>query len=1042
MKLNPIMIAVALCCLNVSAHADDVRRPYIVQLGDRPVASYSGGVSGYVATQPATGQALDLTAPHVQLYGQYLEQQQASVLAAVAGAPVQYQYQLALNGFAAMLTDSEVRQLKARSDVLSISADGPRQLVTGRTPTFLGLDKAGGLWSQLGGQQHAGEDLVIGVVDSGVAPENPAFADRVDTNGVPTYDSKGALAYGAVPAGWRGSCVSGAGFDSSQCNNKLIGAQYFADGFMAAEGRMHWIEYFSARDSIGHGTHTASTSGGNARVAASIEGAAMGAISGIAPRARIAVYKVCWNAIDWKGAPANACYGSDSVAAIEQAIRDGVDAINFSISGGWELDDPVDRAFLNASNAGVFVAAPAGNEGPGHFTLSHIAPWLTTVAATTHDEETVATVTLGNGAQYRGISLNGTALPQTALVLSQDARLPAADLMKAQFCYSKNYEAHVLGTVPQLDPAKVAGKVVACRRGSNALENKSLAVQEAGGVGMILLDDGGGPVPITHTLPTVHVNQADAEKISLYLLKADAPPTAALSAYSKTTSKAPAPQVALFSSRGPNHADMSSLKPDLGAPGVNVLAGVVTDLSQAEHDKVAAGTLLPAPNWAYYSGTSMATPHITGLAVLLRQLHPDWSPAAVKSALMTTASSTLPDSFAGQSNAGTMPWSQGAGQVMPNRAMNPGLVYDIAPADYARYLCNAGILGQCGGGTAPSYNLNLPSITVYGATAVQSVTRRVTNVASSSATWQAKASLPGYQVSVSPSSLTLAAGASASFTLTLKRTVAQDAQWQYGALTWSSASQSVSSPLLAIPGRQVDIPSPVSSEKASSMRALSVYTANAGKLTSTIGGLKPVVRSSHEVAQAPFGSVDTLEQVRQACAAGQTGVTLIPVNVPAKAMTARFELFDRATGGSGNGAAHDLDLVLLDSSGAIHSSSRLQGSNEQITVEAPYPGNYRLCVVGTWIGDNGRTSFDLFSAIVTPDDNGTLKAVLPTRAYDGAYATVGLSWSGLAPGKRYVGALQLTDSAGNVGTTTVAVDTSDPVPVTRLHKQTPNRMQN
>jgi len=1040
MKLNPIMIAVALCCLGASAQADDIRRPYIVQLGDKPVASYAGGVSGYLATQPGSGRQLDLTAPHVQLYSQYLAQQQASVLAVVASAPVQYRFQLALNGFAAMLTDSEVRQLKARSDVLSISADGPRQLVTGYTPTFLGLNKEGGLWSQVGGQPRAGEDMVIGVIDSGIAPENLGFADRVDASGVPTRDSQGTLAYGAAPAGWRGSCISGAGFEASQCNNKLIGAQYFADGFMAAEnGQMHKIEFFSARDSIGHGTHTASTSGGNAKVPATIEGAAMGAISGIAPRARIAAYKVCWNGIDWKGDPANYCYGSDSVAAIEQAIRDGVDVINFSISGGWELDDPVDRAFLHASNAGVFVAAAAGNEGPGHFTLSHISPWLTTVAATTHDAESVASVTLGNGAQYRGISLNGTPLPQTALVLSHEVRLPGADLAKAQFCYSASYLP--FETTPQLDPAKVTGKIVACKRGGNTLGDKSLAVREAGGVGVILLDDGAGPTPISHTLPTVHVTAADAEKVSLYILKAGGQPTAALSAFSPVSGKGPAPQVAFFSSRGPNHADMSSLKPDLGAPGVSVLAGVAPSLSEAEHDKVAAGTLLPAPAWAYYSGTSMATPHITGLAALLRQLHPDWSPAAVKSALMTSTSSTLPDNMTGQTNAGTMPWSQGSGQVMPNRAMSPGLVYDIAAADYAKYLCNAGMLGQCGGGTAPSYNLNLPSITVYGATAVQNVTRRVTNVGPGAATWQARASLPGYDVTVSPSSLTLAPGASASFTLTLKRTVAQEFQWQYGSLTWSNGSQSISSPLLATPGRHVDIPSPVSSEKISSLRALSVYTANAGKLKATIGGLKPVVRSSHEVAQAPFGSVETLEQVKAACHAGQAGVTLIPVTLPAQTMTARFELFDRDTGGSGNGTTHDLDLVLLDSAGEINASSRLQGSNEQITVEKPYPGNYRLCVVGNWIGSNGSTSFDLSSAIVTPDDNGTLKASLPTKAYAGAFATVGLSWSGLAPAQRYVGALQLTDSAGNVGTTTVAVDTTDPVPVARLRKQSTDRIK-
>jgi hypothetical protein len=1024
MKLKPIMIAVALCCLGASAHADETRRPYIVQLGDKPVASYSGGVSGYQATKPGSGKTLDLTASHVQLYQQFLAQQQASVLQVVASAPVQYRYQLTLNGFAAMLTDAEVRQLKARSDVTSVVADGPRHVITGYTPTFLGLDKPDGLWSQLGGKLKAGEDVVIGIIDTGVSPESLSYADRVDAKGMPTADSSATAAYGAPPATWHGGCTTGEGFETRHCNNKLIGARYFADGFMANESSLHWSEYLSARDSNGHGTHTSTTAGGNSGVSATVSGVAMGSTSGMAPRARLAAYKVCWSAVDVFGDPANSCYGSDSVAAIEQAIHDGVNVLNYSISGGWDLDDPVDQAFLHAANAGVFVAAAAGNEGPSHFTLSHVAPWLTTVAASTHDRQMIATLTLGDGRQVKGQSLTDKPLPQTAIVMAEDVALPGADKMLARLCYSAAYNHDA----PVLDPDKAKGKIVVCRRAENPRLDKSQAVKDAGGVGMVLIDFGSELAADAHVIPSVHLTLNDGESVASYMRSIPAP-MAAISAFAPTSGQVAAPVIANFSSRGPG-IDMSMMKPDLAAPGVNVLAGVAPLLTQEQRDKVAAGTLAAPSDWAFYSGTSMATPHVAGIGALLHQLHPDWSPAAIKSALMTSTTSTLPDKIV-SSNRGTLPWAQGAGQITPNRAADPGLVYDAGAADYAKYLCNAGQSAQCSGGTAPSHNLNLASITVHNAAATQTITRRVTNVGSSAATFNGTATLPGHEVTVSPASLTLAAGASASYTVTLKRTTAMDLNWYYGAVSWSNGSNTATIPLQVTAGKLVDIPTPLLIEKTSGMKALSVYTAANGKLTSTFGGLKPVTRSSHEVAQAPFATVDSEAQVRDACLAGRTGVTIIPVTFPAGTMTTRFELFDRDTG---NGGEHDLDLALLNASGEMVRVSRLQGSNESVTFENPPPGAYRVCVVGNWVAGGSSTSFELSSAIVTPDNNGTLKASLPGKTYAGAYASVGLSWSGLQPDQRYLGALQLSDTAGNVGTTTISVDTTNPVPVARLHK--------
>ncbi len=237
-------------------------------------------------------------AADVQAYLSYLDTKQAAVAGTVSAAEITHQYSVVFNGFSALLTDDEVRALKKNSGVASISADSILQLDTSYTPSFLGLDKPGGLWEQLGGKAHAGEDIIIGIVDSGIWPENTAFADRLDENGVPSHNGNNVV-YGAPPASWQGTCQTGEGFSAENCNNKLIGARYYR----AATSALHWTEFFSPRDSVagltghgGHGTHTASTAGGNNGALATSNGVSLGKASGMAPRARIAAYKVCWTA--------------------------------------------------------------------------------------------------------------------------------------------------------------------------------------------------------------------------------------------------------------------------------------------------------------------------------------------------------------------------------------------------------------------------------------------------------------------------------------------------------------------------------------------------------------------------------------------------------------------------------------------------------------------------------------------------------------------------------------------------------------------------
>jgi subtilisin family serine protease len=697
--LNAAMLLALAASASHGAQAAEVRRPYIVQLADAPLASYTGGVAGISATRPAPGQRLNLAAQPVQQYSDYLQQKQASAQAIVGSAPILHQYKLVLNGFAALLTDAEVRQLKASGTVIDIAPDEPRHLLTSFTPTFLGLDKPDGLWSQLGGPEHAGEDIIIGILDGGVWPENPSYADRVDNNGKPTFDHNGALAYGAAPQGWQGTCQTGEGFTAAHCNNKLIGARYFDASFQAflqETGEIAaWSEFRSPRDSIGgdagsggHGTHTSTTAGGNRGVDATSGGLYGGTMSGIAPRARLAAYKICWSFLNIQSPTLSqaSCWTGDSLQAIEQAVADGVHVLNYSISGGGTVNDPVEKAFLHASNAGIFVAASAGNAGPAN-TVAHISPWLTTVGASTHNRFQKADVTLGNNAVYAGASLNQTPLHKgTPIIRAQDAGLAGADAAALELCYTAdNNDGHAV-----LDPAKVAGKIVTCQRGGNNRVDKSLAVKQAGGSGMVMIDAGDDLIAEGHWVPTVHVTAEDGAAIAAYAARQTG--VASISKF-VTTTKGEAPVMANFSSRGPNLFDANVLKPDLTAPGVRILAGVTPALTPEQRANLVNGTEVPPLAWALYDGTSMSSPHVAGVAALIKQRHPDWSPSAIKSALMTTAYDTLPDGLF-EPEAGVLPWAQGAGHIDPTKASDPGLVYTVNATDYRKYLCGLGDLTQ------------------------------------------------------------------------------------------------------------------------------------------------------------------------------------------------------------------------------------------------------------------------------------------------------------------------------------------------------------
>jgi hypothetical protein len=573
----------------------------------------------------------------------------------------------------------------------------------------------------------------------------------------------------------------------------------------------------------------------------------------------------------------------------------------------------------------------------------------------------------------------------------------------------------------------VAGKIVTCARGTNARVDKSLAVYQAGGVGMVEIDNGAGLVAEVHSVPTVHVTAADGAAIKSYAATANA--SASMTKFVIGVSSVKAPVVASFSSRGPNLYDGNVMKPDMAAPGVDVIAGVTPELTMAQRANVVNGTLVPGPAWASYQGTSMATPHVVGLAALLHELHPDWTPAMIKSALMTTGIQTFADTIASGDTRGILPFAQGAGNVNPNGASDPGLVYNATQADYTKYMCGAGVTTQCALGTLAGYNLNLPSIAVGNILGTVTVTRSVTNVSSTASTYTPSGSLTGFSMSVSPSSLTLDPGQTKSYTVTLTRTTAADNVWQYGALVWNDGTHMVRSPITVRSGKPVIAPALVKSDKVSATRLVSVQTGFSGKMTTAYGGLKEITRTSLSVQQAAAGSVDTLAQIQAACQAGASGVRVVPVTVPANTVLAQFELFDRDTS-SGDGH-DDLDMALLNGAGTVIATSLHGGSNESMVLPSLAAGSYSVCVIGYKSANSTSTDFTLSSAVVTSADrNGNFKAMVPSSVYAGSTATVGVSWSGLPVGKRYAGAVQLFDTSAKLASTTVfQVETNSPVPL-------------
>ncbi|XP_027360126.1 subtilisin-like protease SBT3.5 isoform X2 [Abrus precatorius] len=678
-----------------------------------------------------------------------------------------YSYKHGFRGFAAKLTDEQAYQISKMPGVVSVFLNSKRKLHTTHSWDFIGLLEDETMEIQ-GYSTKNQENVIIGFIDTGIWPESPSFRD---TNMPP------------VPREWKGHCQLGEAFNSSSCNRKVIGARYYMSGHEAEEGSDRKVSFRSARDSSGHGSHTASIAAGRYVANMNYMGLAAGGARGGAPRARIAVYKACWD---------SGCYDVDLLAAFDDAIRDGVHIISLSLGPeapqGDYFNDAISVGSFHAASRGVLVVASVGNNGsPGSAT--NVAPWMITVAASSIDRDFTSDIILGNGVKIMGESLS---------ILDMNASrriIPASEAFDGYFTpYQSSYCVD-----SSLNKTKAKGKVLVCRHAESSVESKlakSKVVREAGGVGMILIDEANQELAIPFVIPSAVVATKTGERILSYI-NSTRMPMSRISRAKTVLGVQPAPRVAAFSSKGPNALTPEILKPDIAAPGLNILAA---------WSPAAAGNM----KFNIISGTSMACPHVTGIASLVKAVHPSWSPSAVKSAIMTTA--TILDKHhqpirADPDRRMANAFDYGSGFVNPARIMDPGLVYDSHTEDFVAFLCSLGYdesslrlvtrdNSTCDKAFKTPSDLNYPSIAVPNLQDNFTVTRVVTNVGEAKSIYEAVVLSPaGVNVTVVPNRLVFRrTGQKIKFTVNFK-VVSPSKGYAFGFLSWKNGRSQVTSPL-------------------------------------------------------------------------------------------------------------------------------------------------------------------------------------------------------------------------------------------------------
>jgi subtilisin family serine protease len=1014
----------------------DARKVFIVQLRTPSAAEYFSALRKTTAALPVQKQPrvrFDKTRPAVANYAEGLRAEQEELLTLAApDAEKIYSYRYGFNGFAAAMTAGQAHKLENMPEVLHVWEDEIRPLATNFSPNFLGLfDGDGGL---RGPEGLDGDGIVIGFIDSGIYPEHPALADTQEADRPSRcrstwaevsflgrwlcrrFDKQEDKIVFEPPENWNGICETGENFDETHCNNKLIGARYFING-AENSGPIDTGEIRSARDVDGHGTHTATIAAGN-RVQSSIFGTLIGNVEGIAPRARVAVYKACWLR---PGDTRASCNTSDLANAIDSAVADGVDIINYSVGSSMlQIAAPDDIALMNATKAGVLAVVAAGNEGPNLGTIGSPAggPWAITVAASTRDGETsVEAMQINEPPSIAGKyavkeanftpPLRDSDPIEAPLILADDGDDASGTGTTADACE------------PLINDTEISGNIAFIERGGCNFDLKIQNAGDAGAVAAVIYSIAGDPIVMNGNsaivdIPALMIGQADGNLI-IAEIEAGNDVAAVIEKSLLLTEPETGNVMATFSARGPGPV-RGIVKPDVTAPGVNILAGFTPETANS----------MPDETFAYLSGTSMSTPHVAGVAALLMEAHPEWGPSSVKSALMTSARQDLVQSD-GESVAN--PFDYGAGHIVPNDALNPGLVYDVSDDEFDAFACGTESpavpesrcdeLEGAGVSLAPE-DLNQPSIGLARLANQQTITRRVTNVSDVSQTFAASvAAPPGIQVTVVPSSLSLGPGQTATFDVSLVYESGPLDLWRFGSLTWTSNDHSVYS-TIAVKPVSLTAPAEVTSFGGSGSVSFPVEFGYTGAYAPGVHGLRlPLVIN---------GFVDN-DPTKTFTFRSGNGVTPHLVDVPAEQLYLRFSLFDALTDGN-----DDLDLYLyyqpgacnpLDFRGTRITESGGPTSEEQVNVFRPPAGCYGALVHGFETdeisGGPGANYTMLAWAFGIVDDQGNMTATGPPFVNSGATETISVNWANLLSDTIYLGGISHNTPQGLAGLTLITI---------------------
>ncbi|HSM55568.1 MAG TPA: S8 family serine peptidase, partial [Candidatus Sulfomarinibacteraceae bacterium] len=977
------------------AEKDGERAIYLIRLASEPVATYQGGLPELPATSPsATGQrAVDLESNAVQMYRQHLKSERASFVDSAQSLlgrnlDVVYEYEMANNGMAVWLTAKEAAQVATLPGVEFIQKDEERELHTDNGPAWIGAE---GIWdgSNTGGLASTmGEGVVVGVIDTGINYGNESFAEVGPVDG---YVHQNPLGTGS----FIGLCADDPDY-AHYCNDKLIGVRGYAT-----------VNDGDPVDYNGHGSHTASTAAGNI-VTATIEApttTVTRTISGVAPHANIIAYNACCTLSALSAAIDDIV---SDYATIQAADEDARMVVNYSIgstspSDVWNDFDTV--GYLAARDAGIFVATSAGNSGPGANTVGSPAdaPWLTSVAASTHNRTYSNTVSFDGGASslapITGRSITD-GLAETEIVFAGD----------------------VDGDGQCLDPFPAGtwnGEIVVCIRGEIARVDKGWNVLQGGAGGLILANDQANGDSLNadpHYLPAVHITYDDGQALLDWLEVGDGH-MAEISGSEIDEDDANGDIMAAFSSRGANRALGDIIAPHVAAPGVDILAAYGTD---------------NAEEWSMISGTSMASPHVAGAAALLMALHPDWTPAEVQSALMTTA---WTDVLKEDATTPADPFDMGSGRVDLNVAAQAGLVLGETITNYVN--ANPTIGGD------PS-TLNLPSMAQDECLVECSWTREVRSTSPAALMWSTSASGDGdLSLTVEPASFTLLSGETQLITVTADVSALDYGEWVFGEVTLSPSIAPVDAPdategVLTTP----DAHFPVAVKSTPVMNLPDVVAVYGADETGTepVEGVQAI--ASDDLTAMPYGLEQAFlfetyinqdptngEPFDMLGAPGYGTYVVVATIGEDGARRLVSEIVDTTS--------FDLDMFVYHvDTGTFYCIAQTASAYEYCSVADPAPGTYWIIIQNwagstyfedTWPGPDEPHLFDRveFTAAIVDDDNDNL-TVTPdkTNVATGESFDLDVDWdlSASAPGTYWYG---LFDLIGGTGGSDVELGTVD-----------------